>query len=157
LRQEPEQPADFGEALVLGVGEEMGHAAFGGMDGCTAQVLMAYLLVHHRLDYVWAGDIHLPDALDHKNEIGQGRGVDRTSRGRTDDNGYLGHDARGECVGAEHVSYARQTHDSLLDAGPAGIEDGNYRGKVIQGKLHKLLYFLADDLRDGPAEDRKVL
>ena len=107
------------DAFFFGLVNKLGHATAGGMGGGTAQVFVGHFFAGYRLDDVWASDIHLAGSLDHKYEVGDGRGVDRAASRRANNHGYLGDDARVHGVAQEDITVGCQASDTLLNAGTA--------------------------------------
>ena len=75
-RKERRRRSSF-DALLFGLVNEVGDAAAGwrGRRG-AAKFFVGNLFTHDGADHVGAGDVHLADALDHEDEVGDGRGVD---------------------------------------------------------------------------------
>ena len=78
-RQEGEERADLQVQLLLVRRREVRHAADAIVRPRAAQLLLRHRLAGHRLDHVRPGDEHLRDPLYHQDEVGHGRGVDRTA------------------------------------------------------------------------------
>lgn len=71
----------------------MADAAFGGVCGGAAEGFFGYFFVGNGADDIGSGDEHIACFLDHEDEVGDGWGVDRASRARTEDGADLGNDA----------------------------------------------------------------
>ena len=85
LRQVRHQLADHQQALGVIVRHEVRDSADRVVRARAAELLFVDILVRDRFDYVGPGDEHMRRVLDHENEVGQGRGVDRSTRARAHD------------------------------------------------------------------------
>ena len=70
-RKEAEQLADAHERLLLGVAQEVGHAAAAAVGVGTAKLFLVHLFVGHCLHHVRTGDEHVALLLHHEDEVGQ--------------------------------------------------------------------------------------
>src|SRR3546814_10133917 len=77
--------------------------------------------------------------------------------GRTHDDGDLRDDAGGGGVQAEDLAVLAEGHDTLLDAGAAGIQHPDDGDAVAQRELHHLDDLVAGDFAQRPAEGGEVL
>ena len=152
-----EQPPHQVERLLLGGGGKVGHAAEPVVDIGAAQSLGTDLLVGHSLDDVGTGDEHTGRVLDHKREIGERRGVNRTAGAGTQDDRDLGDDTGGQDIAVEYLTVGGQRVHPLLDTRPAGVVDPNDRRTVLQRQVEHLADFLAVGLSHRPAQHGKVL
>ena len=90
LRQEAQQAANFLEAGLFRVGRKVRDSAAGRVAVRAAKLFVSYLFASDRSDDVGAGDVHLPGATDHENEVGEGGGVGRAPGCRAENDGNLG-------------------------------------------------------------------
>src|SRR5258708_7858383 len=123
----------------------------------AAQLLEANLLAGGDLDHVGAGDEHVADFLDHQDEVGHGRAVDRASRARPHDQGELGDDAAVVDVASEDVGVAGQADDAFLDPGPARVVDAQAGATDLGRPVHDLDDLLGEDLAEAAAEGGGVM
>ena len=100
-REEAEQVADVVQARLLVGGHEGGHPGLGGVAHRPAQLLEGHVLAGHRLDHVGTGDEHVAGPLDHEDEVGHGRAVDRAPGTGAEDHADLGDDPGGLGVAVE--------------------------------------------------------
>jgi len=131
-------------------------AALLAVHDAAAQLLEADVFLHDRAHHVGAGDEHVAVA-GHEDEVGQGRGVDRTAGARPHDDRQLGHDARRLAIGVEDARVAAQAIDALLDARAAAVVDGDERAAVLQGHLHRLDDLVGVHLAQRTAHHGRVL
>ena len=93
LRQEREDFPRHLECLPLVGTGEVRDARASRVRVRAAQLLLRHLLVSHRLDDLGAGDEHVARRLDHQDEVGHGRRVDRAAGAGTEDDRELRHHA----------------------------------------------------------------
>ena len=120
-----DQPPDLHEALQLGVGADVGHAAVRAVHYRAAQGLAGDGLAGDGVDHLRAGDEHLADLLGHEDEVSDAGGVDRAAGAGAQDHRDLGDAAGGPGIAIEDVAVAGQRVDALLDARAAGIVYGD--------------------------------
>ena len=120
-----DQPPDLHEALQLGVGADVGHAAVRAVHYRAAQGLAGDGLAGDGVDHLRAGDEHLADLLGHEDEVGDAGGVDRAAGAGAQDHRDLGDAAGGPGIAIEDVAVAGQRVDALLDARAAGVVYGD--------------------------------
>src|SRR5215203_4728544 len=95
LGQEGEQVAHVVEAGLLVGRREVGYARPSIVGGRAAEVLEGNVLAGDALYDVGARDEHVARLLDHEHEVRDGRRVHSAARAGSDDDGDLGHHARG--------------------------------------------------------------
>ena len=156
-RQEAEQLAQRGDALLFVFGDEMGYAALGRMDRRASELLLTHFLSGDGLDDFRSGHEHVARSLIHQNEVGQGGRVDRASRARTENGRNLRDHARGEDIALENLGVARQTVDTFLNARSARVVDADDRRAVLHRHVHYLAYFRSEGFGKRAAEYREVL
>ena len=132
-------------------------AGHGGVGDGAAQLLRGHLLVGHGLHHLRAGDEHVGAVLDHEDEVGHGRRVDRAAGAGTHDHGDLRHHAGGHHVALEHLGIAAQRGHALLDAGAARVVEADHRRAHLHGLVHDLADLLGMGLGQRAAEDGEVL
>ncbi|MPN60298.1 hypothetical protein SDC9_208026 [bioreactor metagenome] len=116
----------------------MCHPAFGCMGICPSQLFLGQLFVCDRFDYIRAGDKHITFFLHHKDEIGKGRGIARTTGTWPQDSGDLGHHTRSLDILIEDIGITAKGDHSFLDTGSARIVQCDDRSTVLHCQL---LYF----------------
>ena len=92
--QEIQEPTHLREALFVAGEGKVGDAAEGRVRVRPAELLVRHLFARYGLDDVRAGDVHLPGALRHEDEVCDGRRVDGAARTRAHDDGDLRHHTR---------------------------------------------------------------
>ena len=127
------------------------------MHARAAQLLRRDRLVGDGLHHVGAGHEHVARVLDHEDEVGHGRRVDVAARARPHDHGDLRDHAGGQHVAQEHLAVAAERRHALLDARPAGIEQADDGGAVLQRHVLDLHDLLGVRIRQRAAEHREVL
>ena len=157
LGKEADQVAAVLEAFVLVLGGEMGHAGLGVVRHGAPELLETHLLAGHRLDHVGPRDEHVRGLLDHEDEVGHGRGVDRAARARAHDQADLGDHARALDVADEDVAIGPERHHALLDPRAAGVVDPDHGAADPGRQVHDLAHLLGHHLAERAAEDREVL
>ncbi len=123
----------------------------------AAQLLERDLLVRHRLDHVRPGHEHVAGVLDHDDEVGHRRGVDRPARAGPHDHRDLRDDAGGQRVAQEDVGVAAERDHALLDARAAGVVQADDRRAGLHRHVHDLDDLLGVRLGEAAAEHREVL
>ena len=116
----------------------MRHSGLGCVHGCAAEFLLAHFFSGHRLDDGRAGEEHVADVLHHYGKVGQGGGIDRAACAGTHYGAYLRDDAGRQDVALEDFAIAREGIDSLLDACPAGVVEGDERCAGGHRHIHHL-------------------
>ena len=155
--QECDEAAEFGEAIGFGVVDEVGDAAAGGVGVGAAELFVGDIFAGDGADDVGAGDVHLSGAAHHKDEVGDGGGIDGAAGGGAHNDGDLGEDAGVHSVAEEDVAVGGQAEGAFLDAGAAGVADADHRAAGFGGEVHNLADFLSDYFGEGAAEDGEVL
>ena len=84
-RQVGQQRAHVVEGVGLIRGHVVGDARLGVVRVGSAELLEGDVLAGHGLDDVRAGDEHVRGLVDHDDEVGDGGGVDGTTRARAHD------------------------------------------------------------------------
>jgi len=138
--EEAEQVLDVVQATLLVRRHVGGHTRLGGVAAGTAQFLERDLFAGDGLHHVGSRDEHVRCLVDHEDEVGHGRGVDRPSGGRAHDGADLGHHPAGHRVAVEDVAVAGQGVHALLDAGPAGVAHAHHRATGLHGHVHGFAY-----------------
>jgi hypothetical protein len=141
---------------VVGAGQ-VADAAAGGVGGGPAEVFLGHLFVGDGLDDLGAGDEHVARALDHHDEVGDGRRVHGAARAGAHDGADLGHDAAGQGVAQEDLGVARQARDALLNARAARVVQADDGGADAHRQVHQFADFAGVGGRERAAEDGKVL
>ena len=135
---------------------EMSHAGHGVMDVRAAQFVEGHLFVGHRADDVRSGDEHVAGILDHEDEVGHGRRVDRAAGAGSHDHRDLRDHARSHDVAQEDVGVAREADHPFLDARAAGVLQADDRRAVLHGEVHDLADLLSVGLTQRTAENGEV-
>ena len=115
------------------------------------------LLAGDRLDHVGAGDEHVRGLLDHEDEVGHRRAVDRAAGARAHDQADLRDHAAAHDVADEHVAVGAERDDALLDPRAAGVVDPDHRAADLGRQVHDLAHLLAHHLAERAAEHGEVL
>ncbi len=108
-------------------------------------------------NHVGAGHEHVGAVLDHEDEVGHGRRIDRAAGTGPHDHGHLGNDAGSHDVALEHVGVAAQRIHPFLDARTAGIVEPDDRGAHLHGLIHDLADLLGMGFGQGAAIDGEIL
>jgi hypothetical protein len=128
-----------------------------GLHPGAAEVLHGDLLAEHRLDHLRTGDEHLADLVDHEDEIGQGRTIDRTAGTGAEDHRDLRDHARGQGVAVEDLPVAGQRVDAFLDPRAARVVDPDQGDAHLHGMVHDLGDLARVRQAQGTAGDGEVL
>ncbi len=123
----------------------------------AAQLLLGHGLVGHRLHDIGAGHEHVRAVLDHEDEVGHRRRIDRAAGARAHDQRDLRDDARGQHVALEHLGIAGERGDAVLDARAAGIVEADDRRADIHRLVHDLADLLGVRLAERAAEHGEIL
>ena len=123
----------------------------------TAQLLLRHGLVCDCLDNLGSRHEEVGGILDHEDEIGHRRRVNRTAGARAHDQRDLGHHARGEHIALEDFGIAGERGDSVLDPRAAGIVEPDHRGADIDSLIHDLADLLGMRLAERAAKNREIL
>src|SRR5215212_6268649 len=105
-RQEREEVANLSVEVVLVGGDEMGHAAALHVGGSAPELLVTNLLAGNGSDDIRPGNEHLPEAIDHRHEVGHRRRVNGASSTGTRDSADLWHHAREADIAVEDFAVA---------------------------------------------------
>ncbi len=155
--QEVDEPAQLGHGLDVVLEGEVGDTGLAGVGHGTAQLLLGHDLVGDRANHLRPGHEHVGAVLDHEDEVGHRRRIDRTARAGAADHADLRDHAGRLDVAHEHLGVAGERIHALLDARPAGIveaDDG-------RADLHRAVHHLGDlggvTLRERAAEHGEIL
>ena len=118
----------------------MGVTGGFAMYPCSTEALHINLLAENGFDNLRAGYEHLGNLVHHEYIIRKGRGINRSSGTRTEDNGNLRDNAAVESVAEENLSISGKGVYTLLDTGSTGIVDTDQRNPHPQGIIHNLGY-----------------
>ena len=118
---------------------------------------MGHRLLGHRLDHVGASDEQIRAVAHHEDEVGHGRGVDRTPGAWPHDHADLRNDPRREHVALEYVGVAGEARHAFLDARPARVVQADHRRADPDRVVHDLADLLRVRLRKRAAEHREIL
>src|SRR4029077_21114987 len=110
------------------------------------ELVEGHLLAGRYPHHLRPGDEHVAEVLDHEDEVGDRRRVNRAAGGGTGDHGELWHDPRGLNVPVKDIGIAGQADDTLLDAGAAGVVDPDAGPAGAHRQIHDLADFLGEDL-----------
>ena len=156
LRQERQQrPQPFDQRRLVGEGA-VGDAR-ADMRRRAPQLLLGDGLVRDGADHVRAGDEHVARRLDHEDEVGDGRRVDRAPRAGAEHAGELRHQPRRQRVAQEDVGVAGQRDDPFLNARAARIVEPDDRRARLHGQVHDLADLARVRLGQRAAEHGEVL
>ena len=107
-RQVAQKVAHLIYAFLLRLADEVGHTTASGVSGGSSQLFVSHLFPGNGLDDIGTGNIHLADILNHEDEVGDGRRIDRTASGRADDDRDLRDNAGIQGVAKKDVSVGRE-------------------------------------------------
>jgi len=155
--QVAQQGLDLRDAVRVALGDEVAHAALGGVGHGAAQLVVGDLLADDGLDDVGARDVHVARALDHEDPVRQSRRVDGASRRGAHDGRDLGDVARADRVAVEDPAVALQGGHALLDAGAAGVVERDEGLLGVLGHVHDLPDLAGVHLAEAAAGAREVL
>ena len=155
--QEVDEAAELEQRLDIVLEGEIGDARPLAMGERAAELLVGDVLMGDRADHIGPGHEHVGAVLDHEDEVGHRRRIDRAAGAGPHDQGDLRHHAGGQDVALEHLGIAGQRGDPLLDPRPAGIVDADHRGADLHGLVHDLADLLGMGLAQRAAEDGEVL
>ena len=141
LWQVGEQLLDHRQTVFLGFGREVGDAAGAGMYPGTAEVFRRDLFAGHCLDDFRPGEEHVALA-GHDDEVGQRRGVHRTTGAGAEDDGNLRDDAGGHDVTHENLTVGGEAAHAFLDTRTAGITEADQRNADFQRTVGDAADFL---------------
>ena len=88
-RHEAQQLAHHRQTLGVIVGEKVRHARGFVVGHRSAELLFGDFLVRHRFNYIGASDEHVGSLVDHEDEVGDRRRIDRASSAGAHDRGNL--------------------------------------------------------------------
>src|SRR5260370_25257994 len=137
--------------------KEVGDAATDVVALRAAELVKTDLLAGGHADHLRPGDEHVAEVLDHEDEIGDGRRVDRAAGAGTGDDRELRHHAGGLDVAVEDVGIAGQADDPVLDPGAARVVAADAGPARADGEIHDLADLLGEDLAQRAAEDARVV
>ena len=156
-RHEAEQLANHAEAFGVVVRQEVRHARLLVVRHGAAEFVFRDLFVRDRLDDVRAGDEHVRGLVDHQDEVGHGRRVDRAAGARAHDGRDLRHHARRQDVAQEDVGVAGERLHAFLNARATGVVQPDHRSADAHGRVHNLDDLGGVGFRERAAEDGEVL
>ena len=93
----------------------------------AADLVHRAFLAGHGLDDFRPADEHVGGALDHDDEVHQGRGIGRAAGAGAGDDRDLRHDARDQHVAEKDLAVAGERIVAFLDARAAGIVEADDR------------------------------
>ena len=115
LRDETDDVLDDLDSLILVLCGEMRYTALGCVYACPSEIFLADNLSGHGLDHSRTCKEHIGGVLDHNVEVGQGRGVNRSSCTGTEYSRNLWNNSRSEDVPLENLTKACKGADSFLN------------------------------------------
>ncbi len=139
------------------LGDEMNVAADAGVGQRAADFVHGAFLAGHGLDDFRPADEHVGGALDHDDEVHQGRRIGRAARARAGDDRDLRHHARDEHVAEEDLAVAGERIVAFLDARAAGIVEADDRAADLQRVVHHVADLLGVNAAQRAAADGEVL
>ena len=151
------QLADELDGAFLGLADEVGHAALGGMHHGAAELVDGDVLAGDGLHHLGAGEEHVAVLFGHEDEVGQRGAVDRAAGAGAEDGADLGHDAAGEDVALEDLGVAGEGVDAFLDACSARVVKSDDRCADLHGLVHDFANLEGHGLAERAAEDGEVL
>ena len=131
------------DAFLLILRSEVGYAALGCVDGCSAKFLLGDFLSGYALG---AGEEHVGGILYHEGEVRKGGGIHRAACAGTENAANLRDHAGGKDISLENLSEASKGVYSFLDAGSAGIVKAYTGGSVTYCQVHDLADLFAHGL-----------
>ena len=156
LRQIAQEQLGHRQAFELGFGRQVRHAAARGVHVGATEFLGGDFLARHRLDDVRTGEEHVARA-GHDDEVGQGRGVNRTAGAGAEDDGNLGDDTRGGDVAHEHFAVGGEAAHTFLDAGAARIVQADDRDAGLERHVLNAADLLRLHFGERTAQNGEVL
>ena len=123
----------------------------------AAELLFGDFFMRHGLDHVRPGDEHVGGLVDHENEVGDRRRIDRAAGARPHDGGNLRHHSAVQRVAQKNVGVAGQRHHAFLNARAAGIVQADHGRAHLRGQIHDLDDLAGVRLRERSAEDGEIL
>ena len=123
----------------------------------AAQLFCRDLFVRDGLDHFRPGHKHVGRILDHEDEVGNRRTIDRTTGARPHDHRNLRNDTGSQYVALEHIGVPGQRIDAFLDACPARVIETDQRRTDFHGVIHQLADFLRVGFGKRAAEYGEIL
>jgi len=157
VRKVGEEHLDPADAVLIVFRCEVADAALAGMRHGAAQILMRDLFADHGLDDVGARDVHVACLLDHEDPVGESGRIDCAARRRPHDGDDLGDVAGGDRVAVEDTPIALQGENTFLDAGSAGIIDGNEGLAGLDRHVHHFPDLFSVHFSEASADAGKIL
>ena len=108
-------------------------------------------------DDVGTADEHLGGLAGHDEEVHEGGTVGSAAGAGAGDDGDLGNKTGEFDVAVEDFAVAGEGMDAFLDAGTAGVVDGDHRNAEGGGGFHHVADFLGVHATQGAAGDGEVL
>ena len=112
-RKKGEKAAGDLDGVRVVVGHEMNVAADAGVGRGAADFIHRAFLAGDGLNHFRPADEHVGAALDHDDEIHQGRRIGRAARARPGHNGNLRHDAGKQDVAKKHLAVGGERVERL--------------------------------------------
>ena len=151
------QVADKLDGLLLGLADEMGHTALGGMHHGAAQLIDGHILAGDGLHHLGAGKEHVAVLFGHEDEVGECGAVDSTTGTGAEDGADLRDDTAGQDIALENLGIACEGVAALLDTCSAGVVKADDRGTRLHGLVHNLADFEGHGLAQAAGENGEVL
>ena len=155
--QEVDEAAKLEQRLDIVLEGEVGDPRPLAMGERAAELLMGDVLMGDRAHHIRPGHEHVGAVLDHEDEVGHRRRIDRPARAGAHDQGDLRHHPGRQDVALEHLGIAGERGHPLLDPRPAGIVDPDDGRADLHGLVHDLADLLGMGLAQRAAEDGEVL
>jgi hypothetical protein len=123
----------------------------------AAELFFGHFFMGHRLDDVRPGDEHVGSLVDHDDEVGDGRRIDRATRAWAHNRRNLRYHAAVERVAQKNIGIAGQRRHAFLNARTSGVVQADHGRAHLRGKIHDLDDLRGVCLREGSAEDGEIL
>ena len=118
---------------------------------------MGDLFAGYGADDIRAGDVHLPCAFGHEDEVGDGGAVGAAAGARAHDDADLRDDTAGEGVHRENFAEAAEALRAILDASTARIDQADDWRACGHGQVHHFEDLLGDGFAEGAALHSEVV
>ena len=126
----------------------MGDSGLAVVRAGTAQLFESHVFAGHRFDHIGAGDEHVRRLIHHDGEIGDSGGVDRAASAGAHDQRDLRNHPAGTDIAHEDFAVLTQRDHTLLNPCTTGIVDTNDRAAGLEGQIHDLDDFLAENFAE---------
>ena len=113
--------------------------------------------MRHGLHHVGPGDEHVGTVLHHEDEVCHCRGIYGAARTGPHDHGDLRDDTGGLHIAQEDIGIATEGRHAFLNARATGIVQADDRHPQLHGLVHNLADLFRMGLRQGAAENGKIL